>query len=345
MKHKYWKIVTAFLLSFLFANLICFGVYRDAEWFSRDGGATSGIYTPFHRIIKADEGFAVTYADERGYINPGGELADDYVICFGNSMTNGNNVSMDKRYAGRLNELLSNGDDEIHAYVVANGGAGISKLVQGFGALVEEFPDSGAIIIQMYSLDPSDEMLSAYNSQRSYDETDDIDYLMDNASLSEKALGFMKEWLPAMAYLINTQLPNITGFENNAFFHGNSGLHEESKVPIIDEDEQIEQYTEVLSGMTSEYNGKLIFLYQPRINIDEKGAMHMADDIYYESFSEACLRCNVELCNMEDAFLEAYDENFIVPYGFSNTSMGTGHLNEAGHSIIADTLYEKYFAK
>ena len=36
---------------------------------------------------------------------------------------------------------------------------------------------------------------------------------------------------------------------------------------------------------------------------------------------------------------EHFQQSREIPYGFRNTAMGTGHLNEAGHRLIAQTLY------
>lgn len=43
---------------------------------------------------------------------------------------------------------------------------------------------------------------------------------------------------------------------------------------------------------------------------------------------------------MGDAFLKEYEASYEVPYGFSNTSPGTGHLNRTGHRLVAEELYK-----
>ena len=41
---------------------------------------------------------------------------------------------------------------------------------------------------------------------------------------------------------------------------------------------------------------------------------------------------------MRPAFVEYYEHNKEVPYGFSNTKPGNGHLNKLGHRLIAEAL-------
>ena len=34
-------------------------------------------------------------------------------------------------------------------------------------------------------------------------------------------------------------------------------------------------------------------------------------------------------------------ENHILPHGFSNTSVGSGHLNKEGHAMVAEAIYHR----
>ena len=41
---------------------------------------------------------------------------------------------------------------------------------------------------------------------------------------------------------------------------------------------------------------------------------------------------------MSVPFTESYRRKHVLPYGFLNSRIGTGHLNIYGHRIIADSL-------
>lgn len=41
---------------------------------------------------------------------------------------------------------------------------------------------------------------------------------------------------------------------------------------------------------------------------------------------------------MCDRYEREYEARRVLPYGFSNTRPGYGHLNEEGHQMTADTL-------
>jgi lysophospholipase L1-like esterase len=55
-------------------------------------------------------------------------------------------------------------------------------------------------------------------------------------------------------------------------------------------------------------------------------------------FSRLCKEHNITFIDMSDDFIAAYNKEKIVPYGFSNTIPGEGHLNKYGHEIIAERL-------
>ena len=44
---------------------------------------------------------------------------------------------------------------------------------------------------------------------------------------------------------------------------------------------------------------------------------------------------------MTDIFLQAYEEENILPHGFDNTAPGVGHLNPKGNALIAQALCEE----
>jgi hypothetical protein len=55
-------------------------------------------------------------------------------------------------------------------------------------------------------------------------------------------------------------------------------------------------------------------------------------------FSSACDQNGFTLINMAQSFLQTYDKDHVLPYGFINTAVGTGHLNKYGHRMIAQEL-------
>ena len=65
---------------------------------------------------------------------------------------------------------------------------------------------------------------------------------------------------------------------------------------------------------------------------------------YFQARTDLALEAReyVENSNKEvrGVEVEEYENEAVLPYGFTNTSIGSGHLNKNGHAMIAESLYE-----
>ena len=85
--------------------------------------------------------------------------------------------------------------------------------------------------------------------------------------------------------------------------------------------------------------GQIIFLYHPTMEITNDGLTAVYEQTT-EEFKQLCDAYGFDFVDMTQSFLKAYETDYIVPYGFNNTTLGTGHLNKYGHEMIAETLYQ-----
>ena len=72
--------------------------------------------------------------------------------------------------------------------------------------------------------------------------------------------------------------------------------------------------------------------------IDSNGKMIILKKKTDQVFKEACNDNGIVLVDMSKKFMNEYNKNYKVPYGFSNTCMAQGHLNKYGHQMIAEEL-------
>ena len=68
------------------------------------------------------------------------------------------------------------------------------------------------------------------------------------------------------------------------------------------------------------------------------GKLENSKGIRQELFDRACKENGIVYINMYDIYDREYEARHVLPYGFSNTRLGYGHLNEEGHQMTADTL-------
>mgnify|MGYP003291392727 CR=1 FL=1 len=79
------------------------------------------------------------------------------------------------------------------------------------------------------------------------------------------------------------------------------------------------QRTEVVES----YGVQLIFLYHPNVIIGQDGIAYTdIDSEYFEIWQKLCQDNEICIISMEESFLEAYKQDYILTRGFENTEMG-----------------------
>ncbi len=88
--------------------------------------------------------------------------------------------------------------------------------------------------------------------------------------------------------------------------------------------------------------GPVLFLYLPATPIITQGGIQQADtdDTTALAFADACARNGVPFLNLGPAFLAHYQTTGRMPRGFFNSPPGSGHLNEDGHKLVAQAVFQ-----
>ena len=337
--------ILAIAITFFVANFLIAFYFYDPGWIKRDAGATEGIYEPGSMIVRADEGYTITYVDENGYINRSAELTKDgYILVMGNSQSNGNNVMPEKKWVSLLNDFLSERGKETQTqvYNISVGGYGLCDLLEGVNAATVEFPNSDALILQITTTDIPVEKLSGIQQRKYTDETRGRN-LESNVPIKQKIRNGIKKFFPLVTYLIELKSSKINISFNNAFGldwkHGNLISTNEKALS-----EELALYEQTLSNamlmLKSSYPGEIIILNIPELYIDENGGLVILESEHDDIFAKLCEQNSIQYCHMGAVYQQNYEEYRVLPYVFINTTPGSGHLNEEGHKLVATALYE-----
>jgi hypothetical protein len=91
---------------------------------------------------------------------------------------------------------------------------------------------------------------------------------------------------------------------------------------------------------SAQKNGcRLVIFYHPQVLVNDEGRPYTGDvSMYSDLMNDLCNQHGILYADMTDIFLSAYEDSYILPYGFANTTPGSGHLNEYGHRMIAEEL-------
>ena len=64
------------------------------------------------------------------------------------------------------------------------------------------------------------------------------------------------------------------------------------------------------------------------------------DEEYLAIFEQVCSEQGILFVDMTEELLKGYEEDHVLPHGFINTYVGSGHINAYGHRMVADKLLE-----
>lgn len=313
------------ILGFLIVNMVCFAYERQPGWVNTPKGASRAVREPYIWAVHSSEGYSVSRPDKNGYANPDKELADHYILIMGASHTQAKQIAANKKYSVLVNEYVAE-DDKLYAYNISCDGSFLPSQINHFLAATEAFPNSEMITIEIYTTDHTVEELYDALNQPHYDEDDSV-ILFSRMSFGQKAKNAVKKYFP----LIPLIKEHMETFKE---------AHVPSEEYQVDIDEYSKVINKALAQIRSEYDKPIVFIYHPNVIIEKNGDISLDYSKTWEIFKTACFRNNIDVIDTGEDFLKYYHENKKVPYGFMNTTLGTGHLNADGHSIIANEIIE-----
>lgn len=277
--------------------------------------------------------------DQNGYNNANGDLDKSYILLMGSSQVEGLQFAQEKNMTAVLNQYLGGTKEHLRAYNMAISANFLPQIVKGFQAGISEFPDSEAVIIEVGSTSFRLDDLQNSMDQTVYDPASNGTYLAENLTAEQKLTGCIKQALPYVRLIMNKQLKNIDLFQENPFGLDPTSPQKQEEA-VTDTVCYGELLDEVFGLLREEYDKPIIIFYHPKTAFYRDGITMIREDETYDIFKEACEKNDIFFADMGEAFVEAYETDYTVPYGFANTEMGQGHLNADGHAIIAQQLYQ-----
>ena len=83
----------------------------------------------------------------------------------------------------------------------------------------------------------------------------------------------------------------------------------------------------------------IIIFYHPYYSVQPDGSLiNTTEKCYYDIFENACKDNDIVFIDTDSDLFELYKTKHILPYGFINTKICSGHLNKYGHKAIAKRL-------
>ena len=313
----------AIMIAFLVSNIFCFIYERQPGWLDTPNGASTAVREPFSWVVHGTEGYSISRMDRNGYSNPDKELADEYILMMGASHTQGKEIAPDKKYSVLVNDFLSD-DGKLHTYNIGCDGSFLPAQLKHFKAAMKAFPDAKVVTIEILDTDYSPNEIEDSINQAEYDPNDSAVYF-ERMSLKNKIKNYVKSYLPMLSKIKK----NIETVKK---------AKEVSTETQLDLEAYGKAINVSLAQIRSECDAPIVFIYHPGTIINPDGTISLKYSQTYEIFKQACNNNDIDIIDSGNDFLNYYETNKKVPYGFMNTSLGEGHLNAVGHRILADEI-------
>ena len=319
------RILAAGCIAFLLLNLFAW-IYRGGLPAVADETRAAPLhYVPNGYFSNMREGIAFGFFDENGFNNLS-PVADriDYLLL-GSSQVEAKQVMQKQTMVSRLNELLSAAGGG-YAYSIGVSGEAFYTCVNRLPYALRTYHPGKAVVLETSRLDFTQAEIDEALAEP---EVGDLVYSADGG-----ILGFIRK-LPYLR-LAFVQLRSILT-QTDADAADDMGL---STDVTQDRDAYSRRIGPMLDKVAADAGDlPVVILYLPSYTLDRDGTMHLSDVQPVEQFCALCEEKGNSCLDMGPRFYAEYERAHVLPSGFVNSSVGTGHLNRFGHAMTADELF------
>ncbi|GHV08590.1 hypothetical protein FACS189485_20260 [Spirochaetia bacterium] len=327
------KIITAGMIALFVLNLLCFVYYNIPGHFSSVSGATDYVYPKYAHYIHMTEGFGYGRLNNEGLNNLNDFNSQKIdVVIMGSSQMEGLNVAQTKTTAAILNKLFY---ESKYVYNIGFSTHDFCRNINNLANAVQYYKPTEYVVFEIQDVKIGiQELEDVVNSKMKRLPAFNNGILSYLQRMPYLRLGYRQVKLFTGIHVVDTL---------KIIEHKNTSLE---NVPVIDEKEQysilLDAVMHRINQISINNNIKPIIFYHPHLTLNKDGsASANTNDEYLDAFKAACINNGIYFLDMTAVFMEEYQTNHILPYGFANTAVGAGHLNKNGHRIIANELFRR----
>lgn len=316
------KAAIAGIAALLLLGLWCSLYYNVPIHYTNETGATEYKWESSKFYRKGTEGFAFGRTNNDGFNNlkdyEPGEKID--ILLMGSSHMEGMNTPQQDNAANVLNSLF---EGDKYTYNIGTSGHTLMYCLKHLESALETYSPQDYAVMETRTLSFSETELAATADGR----------LPDIPSHSGGLVGLLQK-MPYLRLLYTKYLND----------DGDGGETEAAALALEEPDRKAELLDQLLARAVqcSESQGvKLILVYDPTIYVDSAGKAYTKTDAgELALFARCCEENGIVFIDLTESYLAGYREQHKLPYGFLNTSPGSGHMNSWGHALFARAVFE-----
>ncbi len=284
-------------------------------------GATDYVWRPYTLKSTMTEGIVWQIMDENGFHNESSDISNIDILLMGSSQIEAVMIKNSDTVAGQLNKIFSN----MYTYSIGISGHVLNRQVDNIAKAIETYKPSTYVVLEADSVDLDIESMREVIEGRatpipSYD----------------TGLIYKLQLIPAFRPLYK-QLDDWknAGGGLKVFASGENTKTDEEYSKVLS------RFLELIVNVCDGKNIQPIIVYHPGESLSDEGELVLnTDPEKLEMFSGCCEQLGIGFVDLSEKFLQSYRENYKLAYGFTNTEVGKGHLNEEGHRIMAKEIGE-----
>ena len=317
-----WENTCGGGIAFIILTSFCFFYYNIPIDQPSRSGATDNVVYPETVYLQCREGYGWGKTNSEGFYGSieyhDGMNID--VLIMGSSMVEAYQVGQNQTVCSKLNDMLP----DKTVYSIGRSGHFFMNCCSNLGAALEHYNPSSVVIeigSVAYTTDELSDAVKGTVPEIAADYGGILELLAHN-----QFLRIVHQQLKQLGILMNKEdVPEADVFDTA-----------EGKKQYLD---TLDELFEKLASLCNEKNTNLIILYHPFTELTENGCLKFeTDPRYLQAFQNGCENHGIIFVDMTDPFMKMYEEEHMLPYGFSNTQVGNGHLNPAGHELVAEEL-------
>lgn len=329
------KVVAAGITAFGILALFCVFYYNPPVHVACEDGATcykreAGVYWS-----RGTEGFASGHIDAKGYNNSYREWESREenkvdLLMMGSSQTEGLYVDEDKCVSYLLSDRFAEDGRDYCVYNIGMSAHTIYQNACNLETALDVYQPTRYVAIETGVVSYDGRQYQAI-MDGSYPEITLTDYpaIMD--------------WAQKIPYvkLLYQQLKNYKNSETDTEVSAGTDTY------YTEADMQgTSDLLDYMNELVTSRGCTLVLYYVPEVGFDPEGQMYFAaEESTRDSFAAMCQERGILFVDLADSLQQAYQEDHVVGAGFSNTTVGYGHLNEDGHEMLAQGIYEAIVGK
>ena len=318
IKKEIYKIIIAGIAALIVLNMLClvydFPPQVLQDWETSCPTGLSHRHNQFYS--KASEGLGWGYTDDNGYVNP--DVPDSYdIVLMGGSHIQALQVMQEQSVTQQLDGLFESNGNKRNVYNIGMSAWSFTDSAKYMQQVCENLNPTQYVCVELMNLNVDDwRIKEALN--------EGVDKETTHSRL--KDVLFYLPFFRKISAIISTNL----GVQKDLVTTSEGSYNNELDILIVKMQETV-----------AAYNAKLLIFYHPSIALEKDGSVRLSDDYAnIDMWKKICDENGVLFVDISPYFIEGYVKSKRLPYGFSNTGVGEGHINAYGHQMIARAIYE-----